>query len=101
MEWKKDTESNTQSYEAHKAHADWVLAGKPVDKIGHPQLNKKDSLVVVKFCLLRVDITGGILNERLQLDELVHCVAGKDCMRNVMGQAHGHGSAKNKRAVRG
>ena len=57
-ERKKDTESNKWSYEVHKAHADWVLVGRPVDEMGHPQLNKKDSLVVVKFLLPRVDITG-------------------------------------------
>jgi hypothetical protein len=30
-ERKMDTESNTWSYEARKAHSDWVLAGRPVD----------------------------------------------------------------------
>ena len=39
---KKHTESNKRSCEARKAHADWVLAGSLVDKIGHPRLNKKD-----------------------------------------------------------
>jgi hypothetical protein len=34
------------------------LTGRPVDEIGHPRLNKKDSLAVVKFLLPRVDITG-------------------------------------------
>jgi len=36
------------------------LAGRPVDEIEHPRLNKnkKDSLAVVKFLLPRVDITG-------------------------------------------
>ena len=29
-----------------------------MDKIGHPRLNKKDSLAVVKFLLPRVDIMG-------------------------------------------
>jgi hypothetical protein len=58
VERKKDTELNKRSYEARKAHADWVLAGRPVDEMGHPRLNKKDSLAVVKFLLPRVDITG-------------------------------------------
>jgi hypothetical protein len=49
MEQKKNTESNKRSYDARKAHAEWVLAGRLVNKIGHLQLNKKDSLVVVKF----------------------------------------------------
>ncbi len=40
------------------AHADWVLVGSPVDVIGHLQLNKKDSLALVKFLLLKVDILG-------------------------------------------
>ncbi len=48
-EQKKNTKSNKQSYDARKSHADWVLAGRLVNKIGHLQLNKKDSLVVVKF----------------------------------------------------
>ena len=55
---KKNTELNKRSCDARKAHADWVLAGRPVDEIGHPRLNKKDSLAVVKFLLPRVDITG-------------------------------------------
>jgi hypothetical protein len=58
MERKKDTVSNKRSYEACMAHADWVLAGRPVDEMGHPRLNRKDSLAVVKFLLPRVDITG-------------------------------------------
>ena len=49
---------NKQNYEVCKAHADWVLAGTPADKMEHPHLNKKDSLAVVKFLLPRVDITG-------------------------------------------
>jgi hypothetical protein len=57
-EQKKNNESYEQSCDARKAHANWVLAGRPVDEIGHPRLNKKDSLVVVKFLLPRVDITG-------------------------------------------
>ena len=55
---KKNTELNKRSCDARKAHADWVLAGRPVDEIGHPRLNKKDSLAVVKFLLPKVDITG-------------------------------------------
>ena len=55
---KKNTELNKRSCDARKAHADWVLAGRPVDEIGHPWLNKKDSLAVVKFLLPRVDIMG-------------------------------------------
>jgi hypothetical protein len=57
-EQKKNTESNKRSCDAHKAHANWVWAGRPVDEIGYPRLNKKDSLAVVKFLLPRVDITG-------------------------------------------
>jgi hypothetical protein len=57
-EQKKNTESYKRSCDARKAHANWVLAGRPVDEIGHPRLNKKDSLAVVKFLLPRVDITG-------------------------------------------
>ena len=57
-ERKKHTELNKRSCEARKAHADWVLAGSPVDKIGHLWLNKKDSLALLKFLLPRVDITG-------------------------------------------
>jgi hypothetical protein len=34
------------------------LAGRLVDEIRHPWLNKKDSLAVVKFLLPMVDITG-------------------------------------------
>jgi hypothetical protein len=34
VEWKKDTKSNKQNNEACKAHADWVLVGRPVDKMG-------------------------------------------------------------------
>ncbi len=49
---------NKRSCEARKAHADWVLAGSPVDVIRHPRLNKKDSLVLVKFLLPKVDILG-------------------------------------------
>ncbi len=56
MEQKKNTKLNKRSCDARKAHADWVLVGRLVDKIGHPQLNKKDSLAVVKFLLPRVDI---------------------------------------------
>ena len=41
-----------------KAHADWVLVGSPVDVIAHPQLNKKDSLALVKFLLPKVNILG-------------------------------------------
>ncbi len=37
VEQKKQLESNKRSCEAPKAHADWVLAGSPVDVIGHPQ----------------------------------------------------------------
>jgi len=33
-------------------------AGRPVDEMGNLRLNRKDSLAVVKFLLLRVDITG-------------------------------------------
>ena len=58
MEQKKNTELYKQSCDARKARAFWVLAGRPVDEIGHPRLNKKDSLAVVKFLLPRVDITG-------------------------------------------
>jgi hypothetical protein len=35
-----------------------VLVGSPVDVVGHPQLNKKDSLALVKFLLPKVDILG-------------------------------------------
>ena len=55
---KNNTKLNKRSCDARKAHANWVLAGRPVDEIGHPRLNKKDSLAVVKFLLPRVDITG-------------------------------------------
>jgi hypothetical protein len=37
-------------------HTTWVLAGSLVDIIGHPRLNKKDSLALVKFLLPKVDI---------------------------------------------
>jgi len=57
-EQKKNTESYKQSCDTRKARAFWVLAGRPVDKIGHPRLNKKDSLEAVKFLLPRVDIMG-------------------------------------------
>jgi hypothetical protein len=57
-EQKKNTESNKRGCDARKAHANWVWAGRPVDEIGHPRLNKKDSLAVVKFLLPKVDITG-------------------------------------------
>ena len=55
---KKNTVLYKRSCDVHKAHAFWVLAGRPVDKIGHSRLNKKDSLAVVKFLLPRVDIMG-------------------------------------------
>jgi hypothetical protein len=57
-EQKKDTKLNKRSYETPKACADWVLVGRPVDEMGHPRLNKKDSLAVVKCLLPRVDNTG-------------------------------------------
>jgi hypothetical protein len=57
-EQKKNTELNKRSCDARKAHANWVLVGRPVDEIGHPRLNKKDSLAVVKFLLPRVNIMG-------------------------------------------
>ena len=41
VERKKDNELNKRSYEACEAHADWVLAGRPVDEMGHPRLKKK------------------------------------------------------------
>ena len=34
VERKKDTESNKRSYEACKAHADWVLAGETSGRDG-------------------------------------------------------------------
>ena len=40
-EWKKHTELNNQSCEARKAHVDCVLAGSPVDEIGHPWLIRR------------------------------------------------------------
>jgi hypothetical protein len=58
VELKKNLESNKRGCEARKAHADWVLAGSPVDVSGHPRLNKKDSLALVKFLLPKVDILG-------------------------------------------
>ncbi len=58
VEQKKHAKSNTRSCEVRKAHADWVLVGSPVDVIAHPQLNKKDSLALVKFLLPKVDILG-------------------------------------------
>ncbi len=58
VEQKKQLKSNKQSCEARKAHADWVLAGSLVDTFGHPRLNKKDSLALVKFLLPKVDILG-------------------------------------------
>jgi len=36
---KKNTKSNNWSCDTRKAHADWVLSGRPVDEIGHPRLN--------------------------------------------------------------
>ena len=57
-EQKKNTKLNKWSCDSHKAHANWVLVGRQVDEIGHPQLNKKDSLAMVKFLLPRVGIMG-------------------------------------------
>ena len=61
MEQKKNTKLNKRSCDPCKAHADWVLAGRLADEIGHLQLNKKDSLVVVKFLLPRVDIIENLM----------------------------------------
>jgi hypothetical protein len=58
VELKKNLKSNKRGCEARKAHADWVLAGSPVDVSGHPRLKKKDSLALVKFLLPKVDILG-------------------------------------------
>jgi hypothetical protein len=57
VEQKKNLELNKWSCEARKAHRDWVLAGSTV-VIGHPRLNKKDSLALVTFLLPKVDILG-------------------------------------------
>ena len=61
MEQKKNTKLNKRSCDPCKAHADWVLAERLADEVGHPQLKKKDSLVVVKFLLPRVDITENLM----------------------------------------
>jgi len=60
-EQKKNTALYKPSCDVHKAHAFWVLAGRPVDEIGHSRLNKKDSLAVVKVLLPRVDIMGKLM----------------------------------------
>ena len=60
VELKKGTDAVKLSYEARKAHRDWVSAGKPVDDEGSPRLNKKDSYAIVKFLLPIVDITGAL-----------------------------------------
>ena len=97
VERKKDTESNKRSNEARKAHADWVLVGRPVDEMGHPRLNKKDSLAVVKFLLPRVDITGTL--KLKDFNSMKKCVVW--LAEIALGRAHGGGIARNERAVGG
>ncbi len=68
--------------------------------IGHPQLNKKDSLALV-VPPAKIEHLGGIEVERLQLDEEVQRVARGDWVRNDLGHAHGGSCAGHRRTVVG